>query len=136
MAESKAELVRRAYKAFNSSDFETAIREFLHPEVEWHGTRGGLTEGERAQGADQVNEQVGPSREAWDEWTIEPEEIIDVGGDVVLVLNRERMRGHSSGIELESLTAALITVRDGQIVRFQGFLDQDEARRAAGLAHE
>jgi ketosteroid isomerase-like protein len=84
--------------------------------------------GERA-----LDAQIEPSREAWEEWRVETEEIIDLGGEDVLVLNREINRGRGSGIELVSHTAALIKVRDGKIVRFQGFLDRDEARRAAGL---
>jgi ketosteroid isomerase-like protein len=131
-AEEKIDLVRRATAAFNTGDLE-AIKEFVDPEAEWHGTQGGLTEGDLAQGQDALDEQIGPSQEAWDEWRVETEEIIDLGGEDVLALNREINRGRGSGIELVSHTAALIKVRDGKIVRFQGFLDRDEARRAAGL---
>jgi ketosteroid isomerase-like protein len=131
-AEAKMELVRRATEAFNSGDVG-AIKDLVHPEGEWHGTRGGLTEGELFVGPGALDEQIEPSREAWDEWRVETEQIIDLGGEDVLVLNRETNRGRGSGIELVSETAALISFRDGKIIRFQGFLDRDEARRAAGL---
>jgi ketosteroid isomerase-like protein len=132
VVEPKTEVVRRAFEAFNREDLEAA-RGLLHPDVEFHGTVGGLTEGEVAHGPNAVNETFEPSLEAWDEWRIEPEEIIDAGGDKVVVLSKERMRGQASGIELEAHTAAVVTVRDGRIASFQGYIDQDEALRAAGL---
>jgi ketosteroid isomerase-like protein len=134
--DAKVDLIRRVTAAFNGESPAEDIREFLHPEVEWHGTQGGLTEGEFFEGQEAVDKQVEPSREAWDEWRIEPEEIIDLGGDDVLVMNRETNRGRGSGIELISHTAALVSIRDGKIIRFQGFLDRGEARRAAGLPAE
>ena len=39
----------------------------------------------------------------------------------------------AAGVELEDDTAVVVTVRDGRIVRIQGYMDQDAALQAAGL---
>jgi ketosteroid isomerase-like protein len=51
-------------------------------------------------------------------------------GDQVLVEVRVRAKARASGIELEERWAHLYTLRDGEFVRMQAFLDPDEARAA------
>ena len=70
---------------------------------------------------------------AWESWTFRATELIDAGDGNVLLLGDSVGRFAGSGLELETQAAALYTVRDGKIVRIQHFLDQDQARRAAGL---
>jgi ketosteroid isomerase-like protein len=48
-------------------------------------------------------------------------------------LLREYLRGKGSGVELEGETAVVFTVRDGQVVRMQGYMDRAAAQKAAGL---
>lgn len=52
----------------------------------------------------------------------------------MVVLLHEYRRGKGSGIELEDDTAVVVTVRDGRIVRIQGYMDQDTALKDAGLS--
>jgi ketosteroid isomerase-like protein len=69
----------------------------------------------------------------WDEYALEAIEIIDAGERVVVVQS-ERGRGRESGVRLERVWAAVYTVQDGKVVRFQSFKTRDEAREAAGLS--
>jgi ketosteroid isomerase-like protein len=55
-------------------------------------------------------------------------------GDRVVVLQHERRRGRGSGVEVESETAVLFDLRDGLVIRLQGFMDREDALEAAGLA--
>jgi ketosteroid isomerase-like protein len=65
---------------------------------------------------------------------VEPEEIVDVHGDGETVLMMLRATGTTSlEFELELEWAAIWTIRDGKVLRAQGYLDRAEARRAAGL---
>jgi ketosteroid isomerase-like protein len=73
--------------------------------------------------------------DAWDRQRIQPERLIDAG-DQVVVFQREHQRGRSSGLELVDETAALIDLRDGRVVRIQGYMDRAAALRAAGLSDE
>jgi ketosteroid isomerase-like protein len=130
MSQENVELVREGYdrwKRAREIDFE-----LIHPEVEWgfvdmtgkpftfHG-HAGVREWERT------------LREAWEDVWWEPHRLIDIG-DRVVALVTAHVRGQSSGIELEVPLGNIWTVRDGQCVRFELFLNPDEALEAAGLS--
>ena len=131
MSQENVEIVRQAYEAFQRGEPDKAMH-LVSPEVELHGTSGGLSDGSVARGI----EAVGQTFEMWDEdWETDliPQEFIDAGDQVVL-LQHELRRGRGSGVEVESDTAVLYGLRDGRIVRIQGFMDQGEALEAAGLS--
>src|ERR1700704_1990317 len=67
----------------------------------------------------------------WEDWSVEVDRFIDAGDDRVVVLTHEGGRNEATGMELDALHAELYTVRDGQIVRWQGFSVRAEA---AGVA--
>jgi hypothetical protein len=93
-----------------------------------------------------MGEMAGPFRgleglqRAWTEWTapwaawsFRGTEWIDVGAGRVLLMGDSTGRLAGSGVEMETHAAALYTIEDDEIVRIEHFLDQDQARRAAGL---
>ena len=45
----------------------------------------------------------------------------------------EFRRGRGSGIEVETDTAVVFTVREGRVILIQPYMDQAEALEAAGL---
>ncbi len=103
------------------------------PEIELHGTVGGVGEGRVYRGLVEIAREYDEvDGEAWEERRLEPTGFLDAG-DNVLVLFHEYRRGRGSGIEVESDTAVIFTVRDGQVARIQGYLDPAAARKAAGL---
>ena len=65
---------------------------------------------------------------AWTEHRSEIQEVQE-RGDRVLVLSLDSYVGRD-GLEVENHGGAIFTLRDGLIVRFESFTDQDEARRA------
>jgi ketosteroid isomerase-like protein len=69
----------------------------------------------------------------WEAWSFRGTEWIDAGGGRVLLLGDSIGRLAGSGVEMETHAAALYTVENDRIVRIEHFLDQDQARRAAGL---
>jgi ketosteroid isomerase-like protein len=71
--------------------------------------------------------------ESFDEFTVEVEDLIDVGGDRVLMLFRLRTRGKESGATVEAHPGWIYTIRDRKAVRIEAYLDRDEAFAAAGL---
>src|SRR5262249_31080779 len=133
MAHENVDVVRRMYEAFERDDW-SKVTEFVNPDVELHGTSGGLSEGNVAHGLDAVRQtfEVWDS-DAWEETKLTPQEYID-RGDQVLVLQHELRRGRGSGVEVESDTAVLFGLHEGRVIRMQGFMDQAEALRAAGLS--
>ena len=58
--------------------------------------------------------------EAWEERRLDPQRFLHINGK-------------GSGIEVETDTAVVFTVRQGRVIRVQGYLDQATALEAAGL---
>jgi len=133
MSEENAQLVRDFVEAGQRQDWARTA-ELLDPDFEMHGTVGGLGEGQVYRGAgEMIDEFETLDNEAWEERRLEPQEFLDVD-DLVVVLLHEYRRGRGSGVELGDDTAVVVKVRDGRIVRIQGYMDQDAALKAAGLS--
>jgi ketosteroid isomerase-like protein len=134
MAERNVEIVRQVYECVNQRRWDR-MAELLDPNVAQYGTVGGLEEGSVVHGRGAITQLYESEADAWDRQRIEPERLIDAG-DQVIVFQREYQRGRSSGLELVVETAAVIDVRDGRVVRIQGYMDRRAALRAAGLSEE
>lgn len=66
---------------------------------------------------------------------VEPRDrVIDAGGDAIVVFWREIGRASHGHLEVETETAVMFKVRNRRIAEARGYLDRDEALRAAGLA--
>ena len=133
MSQENVEIVRRAF--LSGRDWEGML-ELVDPDVELHGTVGGLEEGHVSRGADQIRQRFeAEDNEVWDEHRIEPVRFIDAGERVV-VIQHESQRGRGSGVEVEIDTASVFDVRGGRIVRIQPYMDPAEALEAVGLSEQ
>jgi ketosteroid isomerase-like protein len=131
MSEENMEIARRFVEGWQRGDWE-GMAELADPEVELHGTVGGVEEGRLRRGIAEIRRDFESNEEIWDDHRVEVEELIDAGDRVVL-FQREYQRGRSSGVELVLEAAVLIDLRDGRIVRLQGYMDRAAALGAAGL---
>jgi len=131
MAERDVEIVRQLYECVNRGQWDR-MAELLDPDVVQYGTVGGVEEGSVVRGPGAIARMYESEADAWDRQRIEPERLIDAG-DRVVVFQREYQRGRSSGLELVVETASVVDVRDGRVVRIQGYMDRGAALRAAGL---
>ena len=84
-------------------------------------------------GRDAVTDLCRRYWEAFDDYRLTAEEIIDAGPSVVLVL-REEGRGKESGVPFEREWAHVWTFRNGRIIRIEPFPSRAEALEAAGLS--
>jgi len=133
MSQENVKIVREAWEAYLGGDEETTAR-LIDPELEFHGTIGGLQEGEVAHGRSQIDQTFeAEDLEAWEERRLDAEKYIDAGDNVVVFLHEYR-RGRGSGIALETETAVVVAVRGGRVVRMQGYLDRGAALEAVGLS--
>jgi ketosteroid isomerase-like protein len=71
--------------------------------------------------------------DTFDEFRIEPVELIDAGGGVVAGVLRYGGRAKLSGIESHDTFGVMFTVRDGKIACGREYRTRDEALEAAGL---
>ena len=133
MSQENVEIVRAAFEAFIEGDQEKTAQ-LVDPALEFHGTVGGLQEGQIAHGQSEIDQKFeAEDLEAWEERRLEAEEFIDAGDNVVVLLHEYR-RGRGSGIELETETAVVVAVSGGRVVRIQGYMDRGAALEAAGLS--
>jgi ketosteroid isomerase-like protein len=132
MAERNLEIVRQVYECVDQRRWDE-LAELLDPSVVQYGTVGGLEEGTVVRGRSKITQMYETEADAWDRQRIAPERLIDAG-DRVVVFQREYQRGRRSGLELVVETAAVIDLRNGRVVRIQGYMDRAAALRAAGLS--
>ena len=126
------EIVRQFSERWNRLDWE-GVAHLVDPSVEQHGAVGGIDEGRILRGLGEIMQDYESVEQTWDEHRIEPQEFIDAGDRVVVFL-REYQRGKRSGIELTVDTAVIVDLRQGRIVRVQGYMDRAEALKAVGLS--
>ena len=131
------EVVRRAYEALNRGGAEAVISEGLwSPELVWDFSPSGIPGLGVYRGFDEIRtffEKDWFGAFPFEEWEVEVDELID-NGDQVIAVSRQRGRGGTSGVEAELEQAFIVTVRDGEIVQVEGYLDRDAALEAAGLS--
>jgi ketosteroid isomerase-like protein len=132
MSQANVEVVRAAQEAMAAGNVEAALA-CLAPDVEWHGTVGGLDEGSVYHGHEAVVQGFLAYFEMWERIELRAERYIDTPGDEVVVFFHEVARGRQSGALVETDTGTVNTVRDGTIVRVRAYMEREEALRVAGL---
>jgi hypothetical protein len=125
------DLVRRSYECFARGDMDGVLAD-MHPDIEWQQAQG-LPHGGTYHGLDEVRRNIFDPLDAewWDEFSAEPHEFLEAGGEIV-VLGRYRGSAKGTGRPLDVPFVHVWTVRDGQAVRFRQFLDTAGWIRALG----
>ena len=131
MSQENVEIVRRGHEAFRDSG-EEAIFEYLHADIDLTPIVELLDAG-TFHGHDGVHRFFQTLREAFGDFTWEPQEFLD-HGDHVLVATRFVAEGRGSGAPVEAMLYNVWTVRQGKAVRVRGYGSRSEALEAAGLA--
>jgi ketosteroid isomerase-like protein len=84
-------------------------------------------------GVDETNEWLAEWHDAFENWSIDVEEVFDTGDQVVTVV-RQRAKAKQGGPEVEMRFAQVWTFRDGLLARMEMYADRAEALEAAGLS--
>jgi ketosteroid isomerase-like protein len=130
MSEGNVDVIQRLYGAMDVQDAE-ALAEIASPDMEWiPDWRVG--EGP-VRGIEEVIRFFRGRAEVLEELRTEPERVWDLG-DRVLVFVRHTGSGTTSGAGFDIRIAHLWTLRDGVVVRGEGYADRDEALEAAGIS--
>ena len=130
---SEAEAVIREFFDLGASDDFDGMREYLDPDAVWYGTRGGLDQDQVIRGPDAWIEYLHEVQAPWDRFEVEIEELLEAG-DMVVVFLRESGHARHADLDVQNELAVIIKVRHQKIVEARGYLDRNEALRAAGLS--
>lgn len=123
------EIVRAALGAYVDHDVP-GVLETLDPDVELYPVRAVL-EGTPYTGHEGFRRFIADMSEDWREFTIDADEVRDLGAGRVLVAGRFRGQG-ASGVEVDTPAVWVCEVRDGRIVRLRFYADEAAALAALG----
>jgi ketosteroid isomerase-like protein len=127
-----ADVVRSALAQWNAQAevSQEAFSEFAHPDMVIDLSSNVLNPAtyEGFDGFQRFVEQVG---EAWAAFRMEPEEFLEQG-DLVVVLVRAVGTGRGSGVEIEADVAMVFEVREGRIASMRVEPDREAALREIG----
>ena len=84
MSQENVELARLGYEAFNRGDFD-ALLDLCAPDIEWRDFA--TIDSDTVTGKVAVRAYFETVMEAWEQIRLEPEEIIDLGEDRVVVVS-------------------------------------------------
>jgi ketosteroid isomerase-like protein len=130
LSQDHVELAKKGYEAFLDGKMSTVV-EMIDPAFVAY-LPDGLPGTKTYEGQEGFLAGIREQLEAFDEWRLEPQEFID-SGDRVLVLVHQHGRGRLSGVEVDVFTAWLWTFADDKAVELRVFLDKEEAFEAIGL---
>ena len=131
MSQENVELVRHMYRPGDPSRFFDLLDEEAEVDTSSFGglpDHPGLLQGKPA-----VVKYFRSYWGAWDEYVLEPTEVIGVGEDRVVAVHHERGRGRGSGVPFEQRWATVYSIRAARIIRFEAHPTREEALEAAGL---
>ena len=134
MSQENIEIVRRAIDSLVAAGYDPGktedFFEVADPGIEYDISRtnpeGGIFRG-RAGVIEALEQWVN----TWDEYGIEPLELIDMGPECVVTVIHERGRLKGSDAWVEHTRGAVWTIDDGRIVRYEEHQDRAGAMEAA-----
>jgi ketosteroid isomerase-like protein len=132
LSQGNIEIVRDSWKAFADGGLD-ALAEFWHADINWRAMEGALDDVGEIRGKEAARRYVQDWLDTFDNVTVVPDDLLDVGDDRIVATHHMTGRARLSGIETELRYAVVYTLRDGKIVRGREYRERNEALRAVGL---
>jgi ketosteroid isomerase-like protein len=129
MSHDNVEALRALYAEWAEGNFRGGA-EVLAPDVEFDP----LPDREVTRGLPAVAEYMRDFLAQWSEFRVEAEELLQIGDGLVVVKERQRGRGKTSGVETESTFYAVWTFREGLASRVRWVATREAALEAARSA--
>ena len=123
------DVTREFYAALNRNDIPAAVKAF-DPEIEWFEPYE-HPEGRTYRGIADVTAHFSQARAKWAEGSCEPERFV-VAGDKVVVFVYVRVRLQHNVEWNEGRLGDVFTFRNGKVIHFRSFPDQQQALEWAG----
>jgi ketosteroid isomerase-like protein len=144
MSEEFVQMVRAATEAVKSPEGVALLASgevdftFLDPEIEWDASQVADVVPDLAEvywGHEGVRTYWRRWMEAWRDLEFEVQDVLDAGDEIVVLIRNQRQWGRHTGIATEIPPFALVySFRNGKVVRWRIFAEQNKALEAVGLA--
>ena len=135
MSEEHIKRARDAVAAFNrGGDLDAWLDEYWGDDVDYRAVEGALDDHGPIHGKAELRAYLQDWLDMFDDFKMEPAELIDAGEDRVIAVTRLSGRAKLSGVETDLTFAVLYTVRDGKVVRGREYWTKEQALEAAGLS--
>jgi ketosteroid isomerase-like protein len=129
MSEENVELVREAYEVVSRT--REPAWELMAPDIEILNLHDAPWQ--PSPGIDGMRQWIDFANDVASEWSMEVDNIEDLGHESVLVSGRLRMKFRSTGIENEAPMVQLCRIADGRLTRLETHYTREQALEAAGL---
>ena len=130
MSQENVDRFRECIERWNAGDVEGLFR-YFHPEIRFEHRLAEL--GGEVTGIEAYRDWVYESRQLFDSWTTDCDDIRDLG-DRVLALGTVTAVGRGGGVETKMPFAVVAEFRNGLVTHFVDYGDREEALKAAGLS--
>ena len=133
MSRQDLEVVRSMLATLNESGVEAALDQ-IHPDFEGVTPPELSPEPDTYRGHEGIRRYFAGFEGVMDEVRWEADELMEAPNERVVAGIRLLTRSVATGLELELPVWQVCTVRDGKVLRIEGFAEREDALRAAGLA--
>lgn len=131
MAEGDAEIIRAVFAAAAEGDVGAWFRA-AEPDVRVRPRPAEPDAADEYRGLDELMDYLVNWYSQWEEYEVEPVEIVDAN-DYVLAVVRERGRMESTGLAVEENFSHSFLLRGGKVAEWRMYDSHAEARAAVGL---
>ena len=135
MSQESIAAVEDAYRALASGGLDLFLEHWTD-DLDHRSIEGAPDDRGPIHGKDAMRSYVQDWIDTFDEFSIEPVELIDAGGDVVVAVLRYGGRAKLSGIETDETFGVVFTISDRKIARGREYRTRDQALEAAGLREQ
>jgi ketosteroid isomerase-like protein len=132
MSQEDVEVVKVAYEAFARGGLDRFMEHFTG-DVDYRAVETAPDDQGPIAGKDAFRAWLQDWIEMFDEFKMEPLELIDAGEDTVVVAEHYGGRAKLSGIDVHSTVWTVLTIRDGKMARGREYLSREQALEAVGL---
>jgi ketosteroid isomerase-like protein len=133
MSQENVEAVRTALDAMARGGLD-AFSEYWTDDIDHRAIEGAVDDRGPMHGKEAVRSYVQDWLDTFDEFAVDPLELIDAGADQVVGVLRISGRAKQSGIESGLTYAAVYTLRDRKIARGREYATREEALEATELS--
>ncbi len=133
MSQESVQVVEAALNALTRDGLD-AFAEYLTDDVDHRAIEGSVDDPGPIEGKDAARAYVQDWLDTFDDFRVQPVELVGAAEDRVIAALRISGRAKLSGVETDLTYAVVYTIRDGKIARGREYATREQALEAAGLS--